>query len=41
MKKSILKGILEFITLPDKVYTSINAIGKTLYRLKTRNLTSL
>lgn len=37
IKKSILKGILEIITLPDKVYTSINAVVKTLYRLKTRN----
>ena len=37
IKKSILKGILEVATLPDKAYTSINAIIKTLYRLKTRN----
>ena len=37
IKKSILKGILEIVTLPDKVCTSINAIVKTLYRLKTKN----
>lgn len=37
VKKSVLKGILEVITLPDKVYTSLNAVIKTLYRLKTRN----
>ena len=37
IKKSILKGILEIVTLPDKVYTSINAIVKTLYRLKIKN----
>lgn len=37
IKKSVLKGILEIVTLPDKVYTSIDAIVKTLYRLKTKN----
>ena len=37
IKKSVLKGILEIVTLPDRAYISLNAIIKTLYRLKTRN----
>ena len=33
---SILRAVLEIAFLPDKAYTAIEAISKTLYRLKTK-----
>ena len=32
-KASIIRGILELGTLPDKAYTMLNAIVKTTYRM--------
>ena len=41
IKASIIKGILEILFLPHKVYLAVNAIAKTIYRISVSKMNLL